>query len=120
MKLCHLIFPLFVLGGFIAHPALGQTNRQLIDGEIAQFDAADKKMNAAYQKLLGVLEDEGKSTLREAQRAWLVWRDAQAEFDSHHLAGGKLRPLERWGSRILSTEARTTRLLDDYKRFKEM
>ena len=120
MKLCHFIFPLFVFGGFIAHPALGQTNRQLIDGEIARFDATDKKMNAAYQKLLGVLEDEGKSTLREAQRAWLVWRDAQAEFDSHHLAGGKLRPLERWGSLILSTEARTTRLLDDYKRFKEM
>jgi uncharacterized protein YecT (DUF1311 family) len=120
MKLCHLIFPLFVCGGLVPHSALGQANRQLIDGVITRFDAADKEMNVAYQKLLGTLEDEGKSTLREAQRAWLAWRDAPAEFDSHHLAGGKLRPLERWGSRLKATEARTARLLDDYKRFKEM
>ena len=120
MKLCHVVVLFFVFGEFIPYPASGQTNRQLIDVESARFNAADKKMNVAYQKLLGALGDEGKSTLREAQRAWLVWRDAQAEFDSHHLAGGKLRPLERWGSLTLSTEARTTRLLDDYKRFKEM
>jgi uncharacterized protein YecT (DUF1311 family) len=120
MKLYHLVVLFFVLGTFSVHPASGQTNRQLIEVGIAQFDAADKKMNVAYQKLLGILDEEGKSTLREAQRAWVVWRDAEAEFDSHHLAGGKLRPLERWGSLTLSTEARTTRLLDDYKRFKEM
>ena len=118
MKLSHLIVPLLVLSGFVPCLSAPQTNRELIDGEIAMFEAADKKMNAAYQKLLGVLEDEGKTTLREAQRAWLTWRDAQAEFDSHQFAGGKLRPLERWGSLIHSTEARTTRLLDDYKRFK--
>jgi uncharacterized protein YecT (DUF1311 family) len=120
MKLCHHVVLFFVLAAFIPHPASGQTNRQLIEIEIERFSAADKKMNVAYQKLLGILDEEGKSTLREAQRAWVVWRDAEAEFDSHHLAGGKLRPLERWGSLTLSTEARTTRLLDDYKRFKEM
>lgn len=120
MKLRPLVVLLFVFGAFIPLPAAGQTNRQLIEIGIAGFDAADKKMNVAYQKLLGILDDEGKSTLREAQRAWVVWRDAEAEFDSHHLAGGKLRPLERWGSLTLSTEARTARLLEDYKRFKEM
>jgi uncharacterized protein YecT (DUF1311 family) len=75
-------------------------------------------MNIAYQKLLAILDDEGKSTLRDAQRAWLTWRDAQAEFDSHQFGRGKLRPLERNGSLQLSTEARTARLLEDYKRFK--
>jgi uncharacterized protein YecT (DUF1311 family) len=112
--------PLVLLGGFIPSAASGQTNQQLIAGEIGRFEAADKKMNVAYQKLLGILGDEGKSSLREAQRAWLTWRDAQAEFDSHHLAGGKLRPLERYGSLTQATDARTTRLLEDYKRFKEM
>ncbi|MEY2563204.1 MAG: hypothetical protein QOH88_1397 [Verrucomicrobiota bacterium] len=118
MKLSHLIVPLIVLGGFLPCPALGQTNRQLADGAYVEFEAADKKMNAAYQKLLAVLDDEGKSTLREAQRAWIAWRDAQAEFDSHQFGSGKLRPLERNGSLRVSTEARTARLLEDYKRFK--
>jgi uncharacterized protein YecT (DUF1311 family) len=108
-----------MLGGFVPSFTSGQTNRELIDGAIEHFEAADKKMNAAYQKLLGILDADGKSSLRDAQRAWISWRDAQAEFDSHQFGDGKLRPLERWGSRAQSTEARTTRLLDDYKRFKE-
>ena len=118
LKLPQLVLVLVLLGAFIPGSASGQTNRQLIDGAIEAFETADKKMNIAYQKLLGILDDEGKSTLREAQRAWLTWRDAQAEFDSHQFGNGKLRPLERWGSRQQSTEARTTRLFEDYKRFK--
>jgi uncharacterized protein YecT (DUF1311 family) len=117
MKISHLIVTLVLLGTFAAS---GQTSQQMIDEQIVQFDAADKKMNAAYQQLLDVLDGPGKSSLREAQRAWLAWRDAQAEFDSHHLSNGKLRPLERYGSRTQSTEARTARLLEDYKRFKDM
>ena len=74
-------------------------------------------MNAAYQQLLGILDDTGKRTLRESQRKWLAWRDAQAEFDSHHLEGGKLRPMERNGSLMKTTETRTAQLLADYKRF---
>jgi uncharacterized protein YecT (DUF1311 family) len=119
MHFSQLVVTLVTLGAFMPCSASGQTNRQLIDGAIEQFEAADKKMNVAYQRLLGILDDEGKSSLREAQRAWIAWRDAQAEFDSHHFGNGKLRPLERWGSRMQTTEARTTRLLEDYKRFKD-
>ena len=93
------------------------SNHELTDMAFDAFGEADKKMNAAYQQLLGILDDTGKRTLRESQRKWLAWRDAQAEFDSHHLEGGKLRPMERNGSLRLTTETRTAQLLAAYKRF---
>jgi uncharacterized protein YecT (DUF1311 family) len=94
------------------------TNHELTEMAFDEFSVADKKMNAAYQQLLGILDDTGKRTLRESQRKWLAWRDAQAEFDSHQLEGGKLRPMERNGSLRQTTETRTAQLLADYKRFK--
>lgn len=86
----------------------------------AAFEKSDKAMNAAYQQLLKILNDEGKKRLREAQRAWVTFRDAQAGFDSHHLAGGTLEGLEYTGSLNLLTQERTKRLLEDYKRFKDL
>jgi uncharacterized protein YecT (DUF1311 family) len=118
MKLFVLIGSLVLAGGLC--PASAQSTQQLVEEQIEEFDTADKEMNTAYQKVLGILNDRGKSKLREAQRAWLAWRDAQARFDSHHLAGGTLQPVEEYGSRIQTTEARTVKLREDYQRFKEM
>lgn len=95
-----------------------QTTGELINLAYEQFNAADAKMNTAYQQLLGILDEHGKATLKEAQRKWLAWRDAQAEFDCHGLEGGKLQRMERGGSLRETTETRTAQLLADYKRFK--
>lgn len=84
----------------------------------AILEKSDKAMNAAYQQLLKALNDEGKKRLREAQRAWVAFRDAQAGFDSHHLAGGTLEGLEHLGSLNQLTQERTKRLLADFERFK--
>ena len=96
-----------------------QTTGELINLAYEQFNAADAKMNIAYQQLLGILDEHGKATLKEAQRKWLAWRDAQAEFDCHALEGGKLQRMERGGSLRQTTETRTAQLLADYKRFKD-
>ena len=118
MKPCVFIILAVLAIALSESPA--QTNQQLVDDQIARYEKADKKMNAAYRQLLGILDNAGKGSLREAQRAWLAWRDVQAKFDSHHLAGGSLRPVEEYGSRIQSTDDRTKKLEEDYKRFKEM
>ena len=97
----------------------GRTNGALVEGEADRLSVADDKMNAAYQKLLGVLDADGKAALREAQRKWLAWRDAQAEFDAHQLKGGKLWQMELDGSRAGTTERRTIQLQEDCKRFGE-
>lgn len=83
-----------------------------------RFDQADKAMNAAYQQLMKILNEEGRKRLRETQRAWITYRDAQAGFDSHHFVGGTAEGLERTGSLELLTRERTKRLIEDYHRFK--
>lgn len=94
------------------------SNRQLVETAYEEFAAADTKMNAAYQQLLGVMDDDGKAALKEAQRKWLAWRDAQAQFDAHALKGGKLFQMEVNGSLAQTTKKRTAQLLEDHKRFK--
>ena len=46
--------------------------------EAAALDAADKQIDAVYQKLMQALDAEAQSSLREAQRAWIKWRDEEA------------------------------------------
>jgi uncharacterized protein YecT (DUF1311 family) len=94
------------------------TNRQLIDHAFDEFSAADTKMNAAYQQLLGILDFNGKATLKETQRKWIEWRDAEAQFDAHQLKGGKLFQMEVNGSLAETTKKRTAQLVEYYKRFK--
>jgi len=100
--------------------ASAQTTVEMKEQAAASLDKSDKAMNAAYQQLLKILNDEGKKRLRETQRAWVTFRDAQAGFDSHHLAGGTLEGLEHLGSLDLLTQERTKRLVEDYKRFKDL
>lgn len=96
------------------------TTPELKAAAAQEFEKSDKAMNAAYQQLLKILNDEGKKRLREAQRAWVVFRDKQAEFDCHHLAGGTMEGLEYTGSLNLLTQERTKRLKEDYTRFRDM
>ena len=86
----------------------------------ARYEKADKAMNAAYKKLIASLNEEGQERLKISQRAWVAYRNAQANFDCHHFDGGSFEGLEQIGSMDQLTQARTKRLLSDYKRFKEI
>jgi uncharacterized protein YecT (DUF1311 family) len=44
------------------------------------FDAADKRLNAIYEKLVARLDIKAREQLRDEQRAWLVSRDVAAEI----------------------------------------
>ena len=117
------IFFLLLLGlSLILRPTtvFSQTTLQMKQQAGKEFDKADAELNKAYKKLLNSLGEEGKKRLVAAQKAWIAFRDAQAKFDCHHLDGGTLEGLEEIGSMTMLTEERTKRLLEDYKRFKEM
>ena len=111
---------LFLTYGFLTVASPAQTNAEMKQQAARTYEQADKEMNTAYKKLIGILNDEGRKRLREAQRAWIAYRDAQAGFDSHHFAGGTAEGLERTGSLNLITRERTKRLIADYLRFKDM
>lgn len=97
-----------------------QSTSELKAQAYARYEKADKAMNVVYKKLLSSLNEEGQKRLKIFQRAWIAFRDAQADFDCHHFDGGKYEGLERIGSLDQQTQARTKRLLADYKRFKEI
>ncbi|RYD37802.1 MAG: DUF1311 domain-containing protein [Verrucomicrobiaceae bacterium] len=115
MKLPSMLF-LLAFAPLTVH---AQSNAEMKEEAGSILDKSDQAMNKAYQQLLSILNDEGKKRLRETQRAWLAYRDAQAGFDSHHMAGGTGEGLERLGSLNMLTGERTKRLQEDYKRFKE-
>jgi uncharacterized protein YecT (DUF1311 family) len=78
--------------------------------ENARYDAAEHELNTAYQSLLQHLDSGQKQKLRAAQRAWIRFRDANAEFQSSLVQGGTLAPLIKIGSLTEMTSARASEL----------
>ncbi|TLS96673.1 lysozyme inhibitor LprI family protein [Aliarcobacter cibarius] len=52
------------------------------------YDKADKKLNKTYKQVMSLLDDEGKELLKKSQRAWITFRDLNAEFQSDSMRGG--------------------------------
>lgn len=55
-----------------------------------QRDASEKLLNRTYQRLLLTTSDYNRDVIANAQRAWLVWRDKEAEACA--AADGYTRP----------------------------
>lgn len=54
-----------------------------------EYEVQDKKLNDVYKTLMLQLDDDRKSKLKDAQRAWLVFRDKNCDF-YHNPDGGTL------------------------------
>lgn len=75
------------------------------------FEAADSSLNQVYKQLTGKLDKESLEKLKAAQRAWVQFRDAEAEFEMDLGArGGTLAPLIYNGRRAAMTKARIVEL----------
>jgi uncharacterized protein YecT (DUF1311 family) len=62
--------------------------------EQAAVDKANKELDSVYAKLMAKVDAETKTSLRDAQRAWIKWRDAEAMFMARHggaVGGSALR-----------------------------
>ncbi|MFN6976899.1 MAG: lysozyme inhibitor LprI family protein [Gemmobacter sp.] len=76
----------------------------------AAFRSADAALNAAYARLMAAVSADGQAGLRRAQRAWIVWRDAQCAFEAAGSAGGSIHPVVLARCRADLTAAQTARL----------
>ena len=82
----------------------------------AEYAAADKALNEAYQALRGRLGDAQKSALRDEQRAWVKRRDSECSearitaASKGGVAGGSAMALELLGCKSRMTEDRTREL----------
>lgn len=78
--------------------------------ENTRYDAAQHELNTEYQSLLEHLDSGQKQKLRAAQRAWIRFRDTNAEFQSSLAQGGTLSPLIKIGTLTEMTSARASEL----------
>jgi uncharacterized protein YecT (DUF1311 family) len=83
--------------------------------ELRRLHQADAAMTAAYEALMGQLDQTGQAKLRLAQRAWLEFRDAEADLRADVARGGTLAPLIRTSVLADLTESRRQQLVRDAK-----
>ena len=79
------------------------------------YRAADATMNQVYRDLLSMLNEPEKLQLKEAQLAWLKYRDANCEFVADEYKGGSIRPLILASCLADMTKRRTTELKNQIK-----
>jgi uncharacterized protein YecT (DUF1311 family) len=70
--------------------------------------AWDARLNAAYRKAMELAEDEQRERLREAQRLWLRYRDANCGY--YGARQGSIRLIEAAECMRSMTESRTREL----------
>ena len=58
-----------------------------------RYLAADEQLNAEYGHARAVIGDSAAGKLREAQRAWIDFRDRACEAEGALYEGGSIRPM---------------------------
>lgn len=91
-------------------PAHAQTQAQMNQEAAADFKKADTELNKVYPQVLAKLDAEGKEKLKAAQRAWVAFRDAQADLEADSARGGSMAPLLRSTSMTQTTQDRIKQL----------
>lgn len=58
-----------------------------------EYKTADTTLNQVYRQLVATLDEEQKAQLKEAQTAWLKYRDTNCDFVADQYKGGTMRPM---------------------------
>jgi uncharacterized protein YecT (DUF1311 family) len=86
--------------------ASGHRDAVLADCERAEWRRQDQALNDAYKQLDAKLDDKRKAKLRNAQRAWLTFRNGQCAYETSGEAGGTIAPVLEASCLKRLTEAR--------------
>jgi uncharacterized protein YecT (DUF1311 family) len=124
MRLAAIILVLFLAGAANASGqrkkkpdpcANPQTQFEMNQCAGKAYQAADATLNQVYQKLMAMLDDEQKAQLKDAQNAWLKYRDAHCDFVGDQFKGGSMRPMIAAMCLADVTKNRTTELRGQIK-----
>ena len=58
-----------------------------------EYKAADARLNTAYREFMSKLNEEETAQLKNAQLAWLKYRDTNCDFVADQFKGGSMRPM---------------------------
>ncbi|RWU25478.1 hypothetical protein DM813_07090 [Pseudomonas alkylphenolica] len=86
-----------------------QTTLDMNNCNGAEIDRQDARLNSAYKKAMATLEPAQQSQLRDAQRLWIKYRDANCKL-YFSLTGGTIDQLNGAGCVLELTKARADEL----------
>ena len=104
-----------------ANPA---TTADMITCGGRDLDAADRELNQVYDETMGLVRKraadwpEAAGNLRAAQRAWVVFRDANCTWVAGAMEGGTGQPVLEISCRSEMTRARTKELRETAKPYR--
>lgn len=122
------MFRPFLVLACLAFPAAAQevgcenavTQTEMSQCAYSEWEAADAELNAAYKRAMTLLkgwdadlpdrEKGGAEALKEAQRAWIIFRDKACEVEGYAMKGGSGEPLLVYGCMRQLTEDRSAQL----------
>ena len=128
MRLKHLLIPALLATATLAAPAFAQeidcanamAQMDLNQCAYDDWNEADADLNLAYGQVMRLLkqwdadlpegEQGGAAALKDAQRAWITFRDKACEAEGYAMKGGSAEPLLVYGCMRLLTEERTAHL----------
>lgn len=87
-----------------------QSQAEMTQCAVNAYKAADVVLNQVYKQLVAKLDDEEKVQLKDAQNAWIKYRDTNCDFVADQYKGGTMRPMIYAGCLEDVTKKRTTEL----------
>lgn len=92
--------------------ASGGVTLEMRNAQGRAYERWDTELNMEYRELMANLAADEKAALKKAQRAWLTFREAEAEFwwTESISGGGTLQPVIVAGHSIDLLKARVCRL----------
>lgn len=91
-----------------------KTTLQINECFAKELKKADAELNSVYQSTMKKLEPADAVLLRKAQRAWLVYRDAQCEADRALWGQGTGGPAAFMSCKLELTRKRTAEIQKTY------
>ncbi len=80
-----------------------------------RLEGWDRLLNEVYQRVIGTLDATQEENLRQAQRAWITYRDLTCGMERARYEGGSIAPMIELTCLTRLTERRT-RDLEEYMR----
>lgn len=99
----------------VVEKQIADTQIDLNQAAQREYQQADLVLNQAYAQLMTALLPEQQQQLKVAQRAWLKFRDAEADFRAAPYQGGSIQPLIYSQTLLELTEQRSSQLKALYK-----
>ena len=88
----------------------GGVTVEMLNCSAAEIELQDARLNKAYKEVMAQLSESRKKELRDAQRAWIKYRDANCKFHADAEGGGSVVGLNSSDCFMSATASRAIEL----------